>query len=341
MVAISATAAGKFISTPPKAVRGFLFHGSDVPQIGARSEAIVRKLAERIGPDAEIVRLHDADLASDPGRLEVELGTGSLFGGTKIIWITALPAKAHSALADLILKPLEAAFLVVQAADVKKSHKILQAFEAAPYLAAIPSYGEDRNSLSAAMREYAASEGYELSQDAAAEIAMRSGLSALIARAEVDKLICFAGAARRITLDDVEACLIDQQTAELSEIADLALKGDEKGVLRAFDRFISSEQNVTPVLVVLSAALLRLHTLRAAVDRGTAAMQAIRDFRPPVFFKQQDALAAQIRRWPEAAIARQLSHLNETIKLTRLQPGLAEDLTEVLLVAVAQAAKSS
>src|SRR5271165_5288832 len=145
MVTVSAAAAVKFLSSPAAAIRGFLFHGSDTAQISARAEALAQKLAAKLGPDAEIIRLHDADLAADPGRIEVELSTGSLFGGTKILWLTALPAKAQSILADLISSPLNNVFLIVQAPDMKKGHKILHAFEGAPFLASIPSYGEDRN----------------------------------------------------------------------------------------------------------------------------------------------------------------------------------------------------
>ena len=95
MVAPNTSSAAKFLSAPPGAVRGFLFHGSDTMQIAARAEALVRMLAGKLGPDAEIIRLHDADLAADATRITVELSTGSLFGGTKIVWLTSCPLKAQ------------------------------------------------------------------------------------------------------------------------------------------------------------------------------------------------------------------------------------------------------
>ena len=47
----------------------------------------------------------------------------------------------------------------------------------------------------------------------------------------------------------------------------------------------------------LSQALLRLHAVRTAADAGTPLAEAIKGLRPPVFFKQQDVLAGQARRW--------------------------------------------
>jgi DNA polymerase-3 subunit delta len=339
MVAPGAASAAKFLSAPPNAVRGFLFYGSDSLQIAARAEALVRALAGKLGPDAEILRLHDSDLAADPARITVELTTGSLFGGTKIIWLTALPVKAQGPLAEIARRPLEGAYLAVQAPDLKKSHKLVQAFEAAPFLAAIPSYGEDQESLSAALRRQAQSAGYEIAADAAALIAVRCDFSALLAQSEMEKLMTFAGLSRQISLGDVEACLADQQTAGLSEIVDHALNGEGRKALAAFERFMAAEQNVTPVLVVLSQALLRLHALRCAADAGTPLQQAIKELRPPVFFKQQDVLAAQAKRWTAAALSAQIGRLNTVVRETRLRAALAEDIAEDFLIAVAKQAR--
>jgi DNA polymerase-3 subunit delta len=68
-------------------------------------------------------------------------------------------------------------------------------------------------------------------------------------------------------------------------------------------------------------------------------MQAIKELRPPVFFKQQDIVAAQARRWTVAALSAQIGQLNTALKETRLKPGLAEDITADLLIAIAKQAR--
>ena len=132
MVAPSAASAAKFLSAPPGAVRGFLFYGSDSMQIAARAEALVRALSSKLGPDTKTIRLHDADLAAAPERITVELSTGSLFGA-QIVWLTSCPLKAHAPLAgNRGNTAFEGGYLIVQAPEMKKGHKLLAAFEAAP-----------------------------------------------------------------------------------------------------------------------------------------------------------------------------------------------------------------
>jgi DNA polymerase III subunit delta len=340
MVALKEASAAKFVSAPPGAVSGFLLYGSDTLQISARAEALANALLKKTGADGEIVRLHETDAAAMPERLAVELTTGSLFGGARILWLTSCPVKAQNAILEAVQRPLQDAFLIVQAPDLKKSHKLAQTFETASHLAAIPCYGEDRESLVAAIQQHVSSQGYEFDVEAASLIAMRCDFSALIARTEAEKVMTYAGSARRIEASDVDACLIDQQTAGLSDIVDHALDGEGRKALLALDRFLAVEQNVTGVFVALSSALLRLHALRAAADAGTSVAQAIKELRPPVFFKRQDALAAQVRLWPGETLARAISDLNAVLRDTRLRPALAEDLTARFIIRIAKAARS-
>ena len=339
MVAPSAASAQKFLSSPHNSVRGFLFYGTDSLQISARAEALAGLFSKKAGPDAEIIRLHDTDAAAIPDRIASELNTGSLFGGTKIIWLTSLPAKAHAAVLEAVARPIDGAYLIAQAPDLKKSHKVVQVFEAADYLAAIPCYGEDRDSLISAIRQHVSSLGCEIDADAAALVAARCDFSTLLARSEAEKLVTYAGNAHRITSADVDDCLIDQQTAGLAEIIDHALDGEGRKAILAFERFMAVEQNVTPIFVVLSSVLLRLYALRTAVDAGASVMQAIKELRPPVFFKQQDTLAAQVRRWTAQALSAVLQDLNAVLRETRLKPALAEDLTASFLLKIARAGR--
>ena len=336
MVAPNAASVQKFLSAPPSSVRGLLFYGPDGLQISARAEAVASLLAKKAGPDAEVIRLHDTDAAAAPDRIATELNTGSLFGGTKIIWLTNLPAKAHAAVLEAVAMPIEGAFLIAQAPDLKKSHKLVQTFEGVSYLAAISCYGEDRDSLIAGIRSHVSSLGCEIDADAAALVAARCDFSALLARSEAEKLVTYAGPARRITSTDVDECLVDQQTAGLTEIIDHALDGEGRKAMLAFERFMAVEQNVTPVFVVLSSSLLRLYALRIAVDAGAPVKQAIKELRPPVFFKQQDSLAAQVNGWSAHAVTAVLRELNAVLKETRLKAALAEDLTANFILRIAR-----
>ena len=135
--------------------------------------------------------------------------------------------------------------------------------------------------------------------------------------------------------------MIDQQTAGSAEIINHALDGEGRKAILAFERFMAVEQNVTPLFVVLSSSLLRLYALRTAVDAGAPLMQAIKELRPPVFFKQQETLAAQVRGWSAQAVTVVLRELNVVLKETRLKAALAEDLTANFILRIARARRAT
>lgn len=292
-------------------------------------------------PEGEIIRLHEGDIGADPERIIVELKTRSLFGGRRTIWLTSLPAKAHAALLDAVSQPVADTWLIVQAPDLRKSHKITQTFEAAPFLAAIACYGEDRASLPVMIRRQLSDAGYEIDPEALPIIAARSNFSSLIAKIETEKLISFMGNIKRVTIADVDACLGDLQTAEIQETVDAALEGDGRKAVLSFERLIASDQNLTPILMAISTTFQRLHVLRSAFDSGVPLTQAMKDLRPPVFFKQQDALARQTRIWSAEALSLFLRRSNETLKETRLRPQLAEDVARNFLLEIAKTSRQS
>ena len=82
-----------------------------------------------------------------------------------------------------------------------------------------------------------------------------------------------------------------------------------------------------------------MYALRTAVDGGAPVMQAIKELRPPVFFKLQDGLAGQVRKWPTHALSAVLQELNAVLKETRLKPALADNLTARFILRIARTAR--
>ena len=84
---------------------------------------------------------------------------------------------------------------------------------------------------------------------------------------------------------------------------------------------------------------MRLHAVRTAADAGTPLAEAIKGLRPPVFYKQQDVLAAQARRWTAAALAAHIGRLNGVSRESRLRPALDGDIAADFLIAIAKEAR--
>ena len=65
----------------------------------------------------------------------------------------------------------------------------------------------------------------------------------------------------------------------------------------------------------------------------------IRQQRPPVHFKQKDALGLQCRIWSSTRLVQALARTSEAAKAARLTSSLEEAITEDLLISLAGAAR--
>ncbi len=92
-------------------------------------------------------------------------------------------------------------------------------------------------------------------------------------------------------------------------------------------------------IIALQRHLQRLHRVRTDLDAGASFEDVIRQQRPPVHFKQKDALGLQCRMWSSPRLAQALARTAEAAKAARLTSSLEEAITEDLLISLAGAAR--
>ncbi len=95
------------------------------------------------------------------------------------------------------------------------------------------------------------------------------------------------------------------------------------------------------IIGALQRHLQRLHRIRTDLDAGASFEDVIRQQRPPVHFKQKDAIGLQCRLWSSPRLARALARTAQAAKAARLNAALEEAIAEELLIALAGAARQA
>jgi DNA polymerase III subunit delta len=70
----------------------------------------------------------------------------------------------------------------------------------------------------------------------------------------------------------------------------------------------------------------------AAMDRGESFDAAASRMRPPLHFRQKDAMKAQAGRWRLTKLAGAIALAHETLRQTRLNPALEHELVSHLIM---------
>ncbi len=339
MGAIKSHEADRFLKSPDVKICAVLAYGTDAGLVSERARTAARNWAALETPASEIVRLDDADLDDNPERLTVELMTVPMFGGRKVIHAVAgrrINARMLKTLVDDAPLP---GILVVEAGNLKPSDTLRSTFEKSRYAAAIACYPDEGRDLSALVDEEVAAAGMRISPDARELLVTQLGADRALSRGEVGKLVLYCAGRKTIEVADVEAVVSDASELNIDRIVNAAAGGDAATAVRELTRAMTSGESPQTVLIALQRHFQRLHRLQADIDAGRSAADAMKSLRPPLHFKQKNAVTAQLRKWTGPALAMASNAIARATRNAR-QTGARDDLiAEQLILALAQRAR--
>lgn len=296
---VSGASVRRFLDKPDKQVRAVLLHGPNESFVHEAAQTLAAwALGESDDPYA-VTKLGEDEIKKDGARLADALAAQSLLGGPTVVWARINGKAADDAILDA-LKSMErgdgGGYLIVEAGDLGSTAALVKAFSAAKAGASIAFYEETE----AERAHYARTRAKELNIafDRGAE---ESFLALLpvdrgLASREIEKLALYAhDLGRPISSEDLAALMASEAQSELDAASLAAAQGKAAQAVEALAR-IDGLSGVS----ALRALLRRLHQLRdarALVDGGASPADAVGKLRPPVFWKERDAVAAQVRMW--------------------------------------------
>ncbi len=293
------------------AIRLYLLTGPDE----ATMAAVAGHLVALAGGDAERVDLSGSQLAQDPSLLAAEAASMSLFSSARIIRLElagsgddALAAVEALLAADNAINPV-----VATGASVTAKSKLVKLVEASDHAVAAICYQPDRRALVGIAIATAEDQGLRLANaEAQLLVDLVSGDQALMRR-EIEKMALYLDAApdrqRQVTAadiatlgaatheEDVSACINVALGGKVRELPDMLATAAAVGV---------AEIRIIRALAIRALALARL---RAEVDAGAHPATVVAAKSSGVFWKERDAVTAQLRIWDSLRIARLMTRL--------------------------------
>ena len=340
MVAFKAREAARLLQNPDKAFTAFLLYGPDEGLVNDRARSLARSLAAMTDPPGDILRIGERDMAEQPDILAVEAKTMPMFGGPKIIRVTAGPKLKPELVEEVLGSPMEAR-LLIEAGNLKPASKLRKLFETARRAAALPCYAEGVRDIEALIGEELTAHGFHVPRDVVQYLTLLLGSDFAVARSELRKLALYVDAApqegerKTVTIADIDAIMGDSAAPGLDDMITHALMGRPTHMMRQFERLLAQGVACQTILILLIRHLNRLHQVQAQTAQGTSLDQAMKTLRPPVFFKQSGSFKQQCRRWPLPALGAALHLIHTTMKQTRLTPSLERELTAQTLLKLA------
>src|SRR4029078_4401126 len=288
MVAIKAHQAQSYLNPPGPKVPAVLFYGTDA---GLFSERPAKLAALNAAPDSEeINRPDDADLDNDPDHLAVELQTIPMFGGSKVVRVTAGRRPPAPALQPLLEGGTLAATLIVEAGNLKPTDSMRVLFEKAAQAAAVACYADEARHIEGLIGETLKAHGLAITSDAREMLVARMGADRVMSRGEIEKLALYPASRTEVHAANVDAIVADASELAIDRTLNAAASGDAARAVTEFARAVAAGEVPQGIIIALQRYLQRLHRIRTDLDAGASFEDVIRQQRPPVHFKQKVAI---------------------------------------------------
>jgi DNA polymerase-3 subunit delta len=308
---LSVSKAAGFVDRPDKTLRLFLLYGPDAGLVRERGIMLARHFVPDINDPFSVSDLGPSTLAEEPARLNDDLATTSMLGGRRLVRVLHAGDSVFPAVDQALSHPVPGdSVAIIEAGDLDKRSKLRLRVEDDPRAMAIPCYQEEGAALTGTLMAMAKAEGFTFDRDALALLSERLPPDRSGIRMEVDKLLTYAlsNADKKISLTDIEAAISDGRAEDVDEAIWAAGGGDAQRLDQHLQRLAA--EGTAPVVLLRSMQrhLLRLYEAIALMQaEKMGAAEAVKSLKPPVFFKREAAMLAQLKKWNARKIERALA----------------------------------
>ena len=290
------------LKQPPAHMRAFLFHGNDIGLIHERALALAGLYSENLDDVFSVTRLDSGAIENDVGVIADAVSSIAVFAETRVVIVRGRGTELVEA-CKLALTPrkdgtlLDGAVLIVEARETTTRHAIVKLFENGDACASIGCYADDSGTI----RDLAQSSFAELSitvdRHVMDLIVGKLGADRAGSRREIEKLALMAGQGGSLTAEDIETALEDSTVLAIDDVASAVADGNILRLQEAITKAWSEDAN--PIMVIRGCHTYFRSLMIAAhgVSTGSSRDMAIKSLRPPVHFKLQGRMAAQLQKW--------------------------------------------
>jgi DNA polymerase III subunit delta len=329
-----------FVKRKSASMNGLLIHGSDLSAVASLGQQVLRGIVGTSDTSFATSRIEPSSLKDNAGLLDDEFKSMSLLGERRVLIVDGADESCLKPLAPILAATKTGNFVLLLADALTKSSKLRTACEECSLIGALAIYEEDEAALAARIRKLIATENLRWGNDAEAMFFELVGSDRSTVVQEVQKLSLYCYGCEAISEADVIAVCGDIAGFGTDQLIDAVLAGDLDGADRMGASLDSDSAGIRGVLSVFMFHLTKLQDLRLDMERGANADMAVRNARPPIFFKRRPAIMSQLRKFDLIDLLAMQQAVSDAMFQTRKLPDLFDAVTNRTLLSLARTARA-
>jgi DNA polymerase III subunit delta len=339
MAVVKATELIGQLSNPKKAPRAILIHGADRSAVYEICQRVVKKIIDSGDETLNLSRLTEAQVTGSPGRLFEEFSSISMFGGNRVIWVSAAGENLAKSVEPILASDTAGNLILIDAEALSKSSRLRKLFEAHPHAASVALYEESPQELRLRLERLIKSSGLEIDEEAMLRLLEFMSFERAVAESETLKLITYCQGQTTISVEDVQSICGDTSDASMDDLVDAVFEGKLSDVDRYVMSVGASASAGRGILGAVLQHIVKLQGMASQIGQGSTIDSVAHAPRFGIFFKRRASISMQLRAWDIDALLNAEEKICAAILQTRQHPNLDEALVSRALLALGRSAR--
>ena len=287
--------------------------------------------------EADEITINGKVIDEDHNIIDEEIRSFSFFNEKKIIHLENIKDKHLQFFENTDFKSNEV-LVIIKSENLNKNSKIRSFFEKHKKYAAIPCYEDDVRSTMNLVSQFQLDNKIKFDIDINNYLIQNLSSDRLISKNELEKILLVISHQKdkQIKLEDIQAVLNDSSSNSLNIINEHVMYGKINQVSKNLYRIFDEGTNAVAIIRSLLNYLVRIHKTQIELKKTGNFDEAIKQLRPPIFWKDKDNFRNHCSKWPTKDILLHIERLLEAEYRCKTQSSLNNEICEKYILSVAK-----
>ena len=287
-------------------VKLFLFYGENE---GYKNEIIKEKF-EKNYPN-QIYRYDEKEIMDKKNDFFHSILSKSFFDNKKLIIISRVTDKIKDVIEEIITKNITDITIILSANILEKKSKLRSFFEKEKNIICVPFYSDTNEIMSNLSLNFFKKKKISISQETINLIIERCRGNRENLYNELEKIENYSRNKKIVNYEEILKITNLAENYNISELTDNCLAKNTKKTSHILNENNFSDNDCILIVRTLLIKAKRILKLQQEINNNSNIEQVIKNFKPPIFWKDKEIVKAQIKNWPLKKIQSVIIKINE------------------------------
>ena len=261
----------------------------------------------------------------------------SFFENNKAFIIFRSTDKSLGFIEEMLEKKINDTKIILLSERLDKKSKIRNFFEKSKSTGCIPVYPDDNNTLSKIATSRFKENQISISRECIDMIVQKSSGDRNNLKNEIDKIIAYLDKNKIIKIDEIYKIVNLSENYSVSELVDNCLSKNLNRTIKILNENNYSTEDCILIIRTLISKSKRLSKILKDYEKNKNLEQVISTHKPPIFWKDKDAVKTQVKAWSSIKINDLVFKINDLELLIKKNSSRSLNILYDFLIETAKA----